>query len=367
MQPSNQWRNLGDAPLECNRCATISGGNVQVPPAPRLGPGQQGGTICLCAAVERPGHTGNRPRIPQLSSGRQNGKNNGIRPCRWGRRRGGRGRGNLPSPVELVELVPSSPTRATPPCGVPPTPVSFRMRRTSWSSSQRRLAEGQLDPRHGTVILDDPDAIVDGRPFAHYVLLRHPGLGPRRRPGPPPAAGGGGPPAPRRRRLAARLRAVRRGLPGRPARPRHRHTRASAGTPTTSPVPISTSGPAWPSPSTSTPPRRPTASCGCCPAATSAAPKASLPDSNGSPVRSPSTRSGATSLFHHADLWHAAARATADGRHAVRRHLRGSWHGGRPARDRPRHRRLRQERPPLIHRGRVGLFDRGPVGRSGRC
>ena len=33
-------------------------------------------------------------------------------------------------------------------------------------------------------------------------------------------------------------------------------------------------------------------------------------------------------LFHHADLWHGAARATADGVDAVRRHLRGSWHGG---------------------------------------
>src|SRR5450631_318577 len=33
-------------------------------------------------------------------------------------------------------------------------------------------------------------------------------------------------------------------------------------------------------------------------------------------------------LFHHADLWHSAARGTADGPAAVRRHLRGSWHGG---------------------------------------
>jgi Phytanoyl-CoA dioxygenase (PhyH) len=33
-------------------------------------------------------------------------------------------------------------------------------------------------------------------------------------------------------------------------------------------------------------------------------------------------------LFHHADLWHAAARATDDGDGAIRRHLRGSWHGG---------------------------------------
>ena len=35
-------------------------------------------------------------------------------------------------------------------------------------------------------------------------------------------------------------------------------------------------------------------------------------------------------LFHHADLWHSAARGTADGEPAVRRHLRGSWHGGTP-------------------------------------
>ena len=33
-------------------------------------------------------------------------------------------------------------------------------------------------------------------------------------------------------------------------------------------------------------------------------------------------------LFHHADLWHSAARATAEGGAAIRRHLRGSWHGG---------------------------------------
>jgi len=33
-------------------------------------------------------------------------------------------------------------------------------------------------------------------------------------------------------------------------------------------------------------------------------------------------------LFHDADLWHSAARATAEGEAAIRRHLRGSWHGG---------------------------------------
>ena len=33
-------------------------------------------------------------------------------------------------------------------------------------------------------------------------------------------------------------------------------------------------------------------------------------------------------LFHDSGLWHGAARATADGPEAARRHLRGSWYGG---------------------------------------
>jgi len=35
-------------------------------------------------------------------------------------------------------------------------------------------------------------------------------------------------------------------------------------------------------------------------------------------------------LLHDARLWHAAARATDDGPAGVRRHLRGGWYGGRP-------------------------------------
>jgi len=34
---------------------------------------------------------------------------------------------------------------------------------------QRRLVAGELTERHGTAILDDPSALVDGEPFAHYV------------------------------------------------------------------------------------------------------------------------------------------------------------------------------------------------------
>ena len=87
------------------------------------------------------------------------------------------------------------------------------------AAAQRLLVEGRLDARHGTVILDEPDATIDGRPFAHYVcfataaspradrLVHHPTLVGDRQAPPRPAG------------LAPRLRAVRRGLPGRPARP----------------------------------------------------------------------------------------------------------------------------------------------------
>src|SRR4051794_34771115 len=34
---------------------------------------------------------------------------------------------------------------------------------------QRRLVAGELPEGCGTVILDDPDAVIDGEPFAHYV------------------------------------------------------------------------------------------------------------------------------------------------------------------------------------------------------
>jgi len=36
-------------------------------------------------------------------------------------------------------------------------------------SLQQRLIAGELPEACGTVILDDPDAIIDGEPFAHYV------------------------------------------------------------------------------------------------------------------------------------------------------------------------------------------------------
>ena len=34
---------------------------------------------------------------------------------------------------------------------------------------QLELLTGTMDEKHGTVILDDPDALIEGEPFAHYV------------------------------------------------------------------------------------------------------------------------------------------------------------------------------------------------------
>src|SRR4051794_25521465 len=34
---------------------------------------------------------------------------------------------------------------------------------------QRSLIAGELPEACGTVVLDDPEAVVDGKPFAHYV------------------------------------------------------------------------------------------------------------------------------------------------------------------------------------------------------
>ena len=196
------------------------------------------------------------------------------------------------------------------------------------AASQRLLVAGELDARHGTVILDEPDATIDGRPFAHYVcfataasaradgLVRHPSvvdiadrvLGPER--------------------LAPRLRTVRRGLPGCPARSglglfTHRMAhRPPVRSPSGHlarcrvhhPLRPDLSGERIPACAPGQSPRRRRPAC--------------RPASSGSPARSRSYQERGDVLFHHADLWHGAARGTADGPAAVRRHLRGSWHGG---------------------------------------
>ena len=52
--------------------------------------------------------------------------------------------------------------------GLYPEPELEQLQR-ALEDLQRRLVAGELPEACGTVILDDPDAIIDGEPFAHYV------------------------------------------------------------------------------------------------------------------------------------------------------------------------------------------------------
>ena len=80
--------------------------------------------------------------------------------------------------------------------------------------------------------------------------------------------------------------------------------------------------------STSTPRHRPTASSGSFPAATSVRTQGIPLGFERVPGEIGVYQERGDILFHHCDLWHSAARATAEGDAGVRRHLRGSWHAG---------------------------------------
>ena len=183
-----------------------------------------------------------------------------------------------------------------------------------------------LDTRHGTVILDEPDATIDGRPFAHYVcfatdaspradrLVRHPGV--------VEVAG-----ASSARRLAPRLRAVRRGLSGRQARSRvgllaHRLAHRP---PVRSPS-GHLAGAAFTIHFDPTSPAN--GFLRVLPGSHHGGPAGIPLGFERVPGEIAVYQERGDVLFHHADLWHGAARGTADGDPAVRRHLRGSWHGG---------------------------------------
>jgi ectoine hydroxylase-related dioxygenase (phytanoyl-CoA dioxygenase family) len=192
---------------------------------------------------------------------------------------------------------------------------------------QAALVAGGLPERCGTVILDDPDAFIDGEPFAHYVchitevspLVReavvHPGLV----------------------ALAARalgekawlLEDDRFGVVYQDARPGEGSGYSRIGWHSDF-----QSGPhlkTWPS------------------MAFTIHIDATSPQ-NGFLRVVPGSHKGGTDtmplgfekvpgelpvycdrgdvLLHHSDLWHSAARATDDGVEAIRRHVRGGWYGG---------------------------------------
>ncbi len=195
------------------------------------------------------------------------------------------------------------------------------------ADAQHLLAEGRLDPRHGTVILDEPDVVIDGRPFAHYVcfattasvradeLVHHPtlvevahrALGPQ----------------------AWLLDYEQFGVVYQDARadPGSGYSRIGWHT-------DHQSGPhldMWPGVAFTIhfDPTSPANGF------LRVLPGSHLGSTEGIPLgfeRVPGEialyQERGDVLFHHADLWHSAARGTADGPASVRRHLRGSWHGG---------------------------------------
>jgi len=194
-------------------------------------------------------------------------------------------------------------------------------------AAQEDLVAGALDGRHATDILDAPGAVVDGRPFAHYVvfatrasgradrLVHHPALV-----------------AVNRRLLgpdAWLLDYEQFGIVYQDARPGPGSAYSRIGWHTDH-----QSGPhldIWPGVAFTVHFDATSPANGFL----RVLPGSHLGGTEGIPPgfeRVPGEiavyQERGDVLFHHADLWHGAARATADGADAVRRHLRGSWHGG---------------------------------------
>jgi ectoine hydroxylase-related dioxygenase (phytanoyl-CoA dioxygenase family) len=195
------------------------------------------------------------------------------------------------------------------------------------ADAQRLLADGGLDARHGTAILDQPDATIDGRPFAHYVcfataaspgadrLVHHPALveiatrilGPQ----------------------AWLLDYEQFGVVYQDARPDPGSAYSRIGWHTDH-----QSGPhlaIWPG-AAFTIHFDPTSPANgflrVLPGSHHRGVAGIPPGFERVPGEIALYQERGDVLFHHADLWHGAARGTADGPAAVRRHLRGSWHGG---------------------------------------
>jgi ectoine hydroxylase-related dioxygenase (phytanoyl-CoA dioxygenase family) len=193
--------------------------------------------------------------------------------------------------------------------------------------AQTLLAEGRLDGRHGTAILDDPEATIDGRPFAHYVcfatmassgadsLVHHPALvevahrilGPE----------------------AWLLDYEQFGVVYQDARPDAGSAYSRIGWHTDH-----QSGPhldIWPGMAFTIhfdPTSPANGFLRVLPGSHLGGTEGIPPGFERVPGEGAVYQERGDILFHHADLWHGAARGTADGPAAIRRHLRGSWHGG---------------------------------------
>jgi len=192
---------------------------------------------------------------------------------------------------------------------------------------QQRLLAGELPERCGTVVLDDPEAIIDGAPFAHYVchatevspLVRNAVMHPvlvdvaDRLLGPE----------------CWLLEDDRFGVVYQDARPGERSGYSRIGW--HSDVQSGPHLPVWPSVAFTihidgTSPQN---------GFLRVVPGSHRGGTDGMPLGFEKVRGEVAVycergdvLLHHSSLWHAAARATEDGALAVRRHIRGGWYGG---------------------------------------
>jgi hypothetical protein len=193
--------------------------------------------------------------------------------------------------------------------------------------AQQRLVAGESDARYATDILDVPDAVIDGRPFAHYVcfatqasgladrMVHHPALIEvhRRLLGPD----------------AWLLDYEQFGVVYQDARPGPGSGYSRIGWHTDH-----QSGPhldIWPGVAFTIhfdPTSPANGFLRVLPGSHRGGTDGIPPGFERVPGEIAVYQERGDVLFHHADLWHGAARGTADGPPAVRRHLRGSWHGG---------------------------------------
>ena len=194
---------------------------------------------------------------------------------------------------------------------------------------QGRLAKGGLEGRHGSVTLDEPDATIDGRPFAHYLYF----------------ATQASPLADRLVHAPLLLQVVDRllgpqawlldyevfGVVYQDARPEPGSGYSRIGWHTDH-----QSGPhldVWPGMAFTVhfdPTSPANGFLRVLPGSHRGGTEGIPPGFERVPGEIALYQERGDVLFHHADLWHSAARGTADGTSAIRRHLRGSWHGGTP-------------------------------------
>ncbi len=193
---------------------------------------------------------------------------------------------------------------------------------------QRKLVAGELPEACGTVILDDPDAIIDGEPFAHYVCEITPVSERARAAVMHPVV------VETVQRLigsdAWLLEEDRFGVVYQDARPGEGSGYSRIGWHSDA-----QSGPNldwWPSVAftihlDATSPQN---------GFLRVVPGSHLGGTDGMPLGFEKVDGEVgvycdrgDVLLHHSDLWHSAARATDDGEGGIRRHIRGGWYGGK--------------------------------------